>query len=34
MLRKAHALTPIPPALRGRDFAVEIPVVYELKSEE
>ncbi|HKC44057.1 MAG TPA: TonB family protein [Burkholderiales bacterium] len=33
MLRKAHALTPIPPALRGRDFAVEIPVVYELKSE-
>src|SRR5262245_7844220 len=33
MLRKAHALTAIPPALRGRDFAVEIPVVYELKSE-
>lgn len=33
MLRKAHALTPIPPALRGRDFAVEVPVVYELKSE-
>jgi len=33
MLRKAHALTPIPPALRGRDFAVEIPVVYELKTE-
>ena len=33
MLRKAHALTPIPPALRGRDFVVEIPVVYELKTE-
>ncbi len=31
LLRKAAALTPVPPALRNRDFAVEVPVLYELK---
>jgi protein TonB len=33
MMRKAAALTPIPPALRNREFAVEVPVLFELKSE-
>lgn len=31
LLRKAAALTPVPPALRDREFAVDVPVVYELK---
>jgi protein TonB len=31
LLRKAAALTPVPPALRNREFAVEVPVLYELK---
>ena len=33
MMRKAAALTPIPPALRNREFAIEVPVLFELKSE-
>jgi protein TonB len=31
-LRLASAATPIPPALRNREIAVEIPLVFELKS--
>jgi protein TonB len=33
MLRKAAALTPLPPALRAREFTVEVPVVFELRAE-
>jgi protein TonB len=33
MLRKAAALTPLPPALRGREFSVDVPVVFELRGE-
>lgn len=33
MLRKAAALTPVPPALRSREFAVDVPVVFELRGE-
>ena len=33
LLRKASALTPVPRALRSREFAVEVPVLYELKDE-
>lgn len=32
-IRRAMAATPIPPALRGREVAVEIPLVYELKRD-
>jgi protein TonB len=31
MLRKAAALTPVPPALQSREFSVDVPVVFELK---
>jgi periplasmic protein TonB len=31
MFRKAHAATPIPPALRNREFPLEVAVAYELK---
>jgi protein TonB len=31
LMRKAAALTPVPPALANREFAVEVPVLYELK---
>jgi protein TonB len=31
LLRTASALTPVPPALRDREFAVDVPVLYELK---
>jgi protein TonB len=31
MLRKAAALTPLPPALRSRGFAVDVPVLFELR---
>ena len=31
LLRTASGLTPVPPALRNREFAVEVPVLYELK---
>jgi len=31
MLRRAAALTPVPPALRSRGFAVDVPVVFELR---
>ncbi|HSD44866.1 MAG TPA: TonB family protein [Burkholderiales bacterium] len=31
MLRKAAALTPLPPALRSREFSVEVPVLFELR---
>jgi protein TonB len=33
MLRKAAALTPLPPALRSREFSVEVPVLFELRGE-
>jgi len=33
MFRKAHAVTPIPPALRNREFPLEVAVAYELKDE-
>jgi protein TonB len=32
-IRKAAAATPIPPALKDREIVVEIPLLYELKSE-
>jgi protein TonB len=31
LMRRAGALTPVPPALRGREFTVDVPVVYELR---
>jgi protein TonB len=31
MFRAAHAVTPVPSALRNREFAVEVAVRYELK---
>lgn len=34
MIRKAKPLVPIPPAMRGREFSVEIPVIYDLKDQE
>jgi protein TonB len=33
LMRTASALTPVPPALRNREFAVEVPILYELKDE-
>jgi protein TonB len=33
MFRKAHSVTPIPPALRNREFPLEVAVAYELKDE-
>ena len=33
MIRKAKSLTPIPAALRGKGFAVDIPVLFSLKEE-
>ena len=33
MIRKAMPLTPIPPALRGKGFTVDVPVVFSLKEE-
>jgi protein TonB len=32
MLRRAAALTPVPPALKGREFRLEVPVQFELRS--
>ena len=32
MVTKAKPMTPIPPALRGREFAVEIPVIFSLQT--
>ncbi|MGH8704960.1 MAG: energy transducer TonB family protein [Burkholderiales bacterium] len=32
-LRKAKPLVQIPPALRGKEFSIEIPFIYELKDE-
>jgi protein TonB len=32
MIRKAKPLTPIPPALRGREFSVDIPVIFDLQT--
>jgi protein TonB len=32
-IRRATAATPVPPALRYREVAVEIPLVYELKRD-
>lgn len=34
MIRKAKPLVPIPAAMRGREFAVEIPVIYSLKDQD
>jgi protein TonB len=34
MIRKAKPLVPIPPAMRGREFPVEIPVHYNLKDQD
>jgi protein TonB len=31
LLRQAAALAPIPPALRSREFSLEVPVLYELR---
>jgi protein TonB len=33
MLRRAAALTPVPPALRRHAFSVDVPVVFELRGE-
>ena len=32
MVTKAKPMTPIPPALRGREFAVDIPVIFSLQT--
>lgn len=32
MVKKAKPLTPIPAALRGREFSVDIPVIFDLQS--
>ena len=32
MVKKAKPLTPIPAALRGREFTVDIPVIFDLQS--
>jgi protein TonB len=32
MLRKATALTPVPPALRSREFRLDVPVLFELSN--
>lgn len=34
MIRKAQPKTPIPAALRGREFNLEVPVIFSLKDEE
>jgi protein TonB len=34
MIRKTKPLVPIPPAMRGREFPVEIPVNYNLKDQD
>jgi protein TonB len=32
MVRRAQTRTPIPPALRGREFTIDIPVIFELQA--
>ena len=32
MVTKAKPMTPIPPALRGREFTVDIPVIFSLQT--
>jgi periplasmic protein TonB len=32
MVKRALARTPVPPALLGREFSVDIPVIFELQS--
>jgi protein TonB len=32
MVKKAKPLAPIPPALRGREFTVDIPVIFDLQA--
>lgn len=32
MLKRAASLTPVPPALRGREFRVDVPVLFELRN--
>jgi protein TonB len=32
MLRRAATLTPVPPALKGREFRIEVPVLFELRN--
>ena len=34
MVRRAKTLVPIPAYLRGKDFAIEVPVIYNLKGED
>ena len=33
MLRRAAGLTPLPPALRSREFSIDVPVLFELRGE-
>lgn len=33
MIRKAKPLTPIPAALRGKEFTVDVPVIFSLKDD-
>lgn len=32
MIKKAKPVTPIPPALRGREFSIDIPVIFDLQT--
>ncbi len=32
MIRKAEGVTPIPPALQGRQFSIDIPVIFDLQT--
>jgi protein TonB len=32
MLRRAARLTPVPPSLQGREFRLDVPVLFELKN--
>jgi TonB family protein len=32
MIKKAKPLTPIPAALRGKEFTVDIPVIFDLQT--
>lgn len=34
MVRRAKTLVPIPAYLRGKDFSIEVPVIYHLKGED
>ena len=32
MIRKARPLTPLPQGLRGREFVVDVPVIFDLRA--